>query len=83
MTELITMSLWPRDPTVYEINTWVWLFELREKSGLYVDLASVPSTVWDRIAGRGFDAVWLMGGFATQPCQYRHGQSQREPARRI
>jgi glycosidase len=61
------MPIWPRYPTIYEINTWAWLFELSEKSGRYVDLQSVPSLVWDRIAGRGFDAVWLMGVWQRSP----------------
>jgi hypothetical protein len=47
------LSVWPRYPTVYEINTWVWLSELSQKyaeaverdgnemlsPGLYVELA--------------------------------------------
>jgi hypothetical protein len=56
------MTSWPRFPTIYEINTWVWLFELGEKMGRPVDLRSVPSQEWDGIAAYGFDAVW---GLAT------------------
>ena len=26
------MSTWPRYPTIYEINTWVWLAELSAKA---------------------------------------------------
>lgn len=55
------MQRWPRYPAVYEINTRVWLSELREKFGAALDLGSVPATVWDEIAGFGFDSVWLMG----------------------
>jgi glycosidase len=54
-------SVWPRYPTVYEINTWVWLSDLSRKHGKRIDLASVPPEEWDAIAGYGFDAVWLMG----------------------
>lgn len=46
---------------LYEINTAVWLHHLSLTHGRYIDLASVPTHEWDRIAGRGFDAVWLMG----------------------
>jgi hypothetical protein len=56
-----SMSLWPRYPTLYEINTWVWLGELSRKAGKPVDLGSVPASEWDAIAAYGFDAVWLMG----------------------
>ena len=31
--EVITMSVWLRYPTLYEINTWVWLSELSLKTG--------------------------------------------------
>jgi len=53
--------LLPPYPTLYEINTWVWLSELSKKAGCQIDLGSVPSTEWDAIAALGFDAVWLMG----------------------
>ena len=36
------MPVWPRYPTLYEINTWVWLSELGLKNGRPVDLGSVP-----------------------------------------
>jgi len=55
------MSTWNRFPTIYEINTWVWLSDLEQKYGNNVDLSSVPSAEWDAMAKRGFDAVWLMG----------------------
>jgi hypothetical protein len=55
------VSVWPRYPTVYEINTWVWLSELSQKYGRAVDLSSVPAAEWESIADYGFDAVWLMG----------------------
>ena len=55
------MSEWTRYPTLYEINTWVWLSDLERKYGQKVDLSSVPSSEWDAMAQCGFDAVWLMG----------------------
>ena len=61
------MSSWVRYPSIYEINTWVWLDELARKQGCPVDLASVPPTEWDAIAGFGFDAVWLMGVWERSP----------------
>ena len=61
------MERWPHYPTLYEINTWVWLEELAAKSGTNVDLSSVPSTEWDAIAAYGFDAVWLMGVWERSP----------------
>ena len=61
------MSVWPRYPTIYEINTWVWLAELGQKTGTRVDLGSVPSAEWDAIAKFGFDAVWFMGVWERSP----------------
>ncbi len=61
------MPTWPRYPTLYEINTWVWLWDLRRRYGNSVDLGSVPSTEWDAIAAYGFDAVWLMGVWERSP----------------
>jgi hypothetical protein len=37
------MSTWTRSPTLYEINTWVWLCDLTLEYGKDVDLSSVPS----------------------------------------
>ncbi len=61
------MSVWPRYPTLYEINTWVWLSDLKQKYGKNVDLSSVPSAEWDAMSKRGFDAVWLMGVWERSP----------------
>src|SRR6201992_1775438 len=59
--------LWPRYPSVYEIDTWAWLSDLSEKYGKPIDLASVPSAEWDAIAAYGFNAVWLMGVWERSP----------------
>ena len=61
------MASWSRYPTVYEINTWVWLAELARRSGEKINLGSVPATEWDAIAAYGFDAVWLMGVWERSP----------------
>ena len=61
------MPVWPRYPTLYEINTWVWLSELSLKTGRSVDLGSVPEAEWDAIARFGFDAVWFMGVWERSP----------------
>jgi hypothetical protein len=61
------VSTWPRFPSVYEINTWVWLSDLSQKYQTPIDLSCVPSTEWEAIAGYGFDAVWLMGVWERSP----------------
>jgi len=61
------VPIWPSYPTLYEINTWVWLTDLAAKTDTPVDLSSVPSAEWDTIATLGFDAVWLMGVWERSP----------------
>jgi len=61
------MKTWPMHPVIYEINTWVWLYELGQKHQRPVNLATVPSEEWDQIASRGFDAVWFMGVWERSP----------------
>jgi hypothetical protein len=63
----VGVSVWPRYPTLYEIDTWIWLSELSQKYGKNIPLSSVPSAEWDVIAAYGFDAVWLMGVWERSP----------------
>jgi len=61
------VSVWKKNPTLYEINTWVWLADLSRKYGKTINLSSVPSVEWDGIAAYGFDAVWFMGVWERSP----------------
>jgi len=61
------MPEWPRHPTIFEIDTWVWLSSLSQKLGVRLNLACVPPRDWDAIARLGFDAVWLMGVWQRSP----------------
>jgi hypothetical protein len=63
----MTTPKWTPYPTLYEINTWVWLTELSQTAGRPVDLSCVPADEWDRIAEYGFHAVWLMGVWERSP----------------
>ena len=56
----------PSRPTIYEINTAVWLGELAA-AGRPVDLSTVPAHEWDRLAALRVDAVWLMGVWQRSP----------------
>ena len=58
---------WPNHPSIYEINTWVWLGELTHTEGRTVTLASVPDREWDALAQLGFDVIWLMGVWERSP----------------
>jgi len=61
------MKAWPKDPVIYEINTWVWLHELSQKYKTPMALAEVPAMAWDAIAAWNVDAVWLMGVWERRP----------------
>jgi hypothetical protein len=54
-------------PTVYEINTAVWLHRLGRGRGHPLDLGEVPGSEWDVLAALGVDAVWLMGIWQRSP----------------
>ena len=60
-------AIWPKYPSAYEINTWVWLSDLSRKYKKKIDLSRVPSAEWDAIAAYGFNAVWLMGVWQRSP----------------
>lgn len=61
------LSIWPRYPSLYEINTWVWLSDLTQKYGKHLDLSCIPAPEWDAIAALSFDAVWFMGVWQRSP----------------
>lgn len=60
------VSLPPR-PSIYEINTAVWLERLGRAGTRPLQLAGVPAAEWDRIAAFPVDAVWLMGVWQRSP----------------
>ncbi|MCA1612969.1 MAG: alpha-amylase [Acidobacteria bacterium] len=61
------MNIGTKHPTVFEINTWVWLSELGRAAGRPLTLGGVPQSEIARIAAYGFDAVWLMGVWERSP----------------
>jgi glycosidase len=58
---------WPNQPIIYEINTWVWLYELSQEQGRDITLANIPEKEWETIASLGVDAVWFMGVWERSP----------------
>jgi hypothetical protein len=60
------MRLPPR-PTVYEINTAVWLERLGRDRGRPLALDEVATAHWDALAALPVDAVWLMGVWQRSP----------------
>ncbi len=64
-------------PTIYEINTAVWLGDLSRRLGRPIDLGEVPADEWDRLAALRVDAVWLMGVWQRSPAGL--AIAQRDP----
>jgi hypothetical protein len=54
-----------RYPSLYQINTRVWLTELSGKLGRAATLDDVPDAELDRLAELGFDWVWLLSVWQT------------------
>lgn len=54
-----------RYPTLYQINTRVWLRELSDRLGRPVTLADIPDDFLDRVASLGADYVWFLGLWQT------------------
>ena len=52
-------------PSIYQINTRVWLRSLAAKYGQPISLANVPDEELQRIALLGFDWIWLLGIWRT------------------
>ena len=57
----------PTRPTVYEINTAVWLERLGRQRGRALTLSEVPGDRWDALAALPVDAVWLRASGSAAP----------------
>jgi len=72
----------PRYPSLYQINTRVWLKELSRALGRAATLDDVPDAELDRLAATGFDWVWLLSvwrtGLAGQRASRQNPEWRRE-----
>jgi hypothetical protein len=55
----------PRYPSLYQLNTRVWLTELSEGLGRRATLDDIPDAELDRLAKLGFDWVWFLSVWQT------------------
>ena len=55
----------PHAPSLYQINTRVWLTELSRKLGRPVTLDDIPEAELERLAKVGFDWIWLLSVWQT------------------
>jgi len=61
----------PASPALYQINTRVWLTALGQALGRSATLDDVPDAELDRVAGMGFDWIWLLSVWRTGPAAQR------------
>lgn len=52
-------------PSMFQINTRVWLRELSDRLGRSATLADIPDEFLDQVASMGFDYVWFLGLWQT------------------
>jgi hypothetical protein len=68
----------PRYPSLYQINTRVWLTELSRAFGRPATLDDIPDGELDRLASVGFDWVWFLSIWRTGPAGRRVSRSNPE-----
>lgn len=57
----------PRYPSLYQINTRVWLTDLSAILGRRATLDDIPDTTLDEFERQGFDWIWLLSVWQTGP----------------
>lgn len=66
-----------RYPSLYQINTRVWLTELSQTLGRRATLDDIPDADLDRLAKMGFDWIWFLSVWQTGPAA--QAVSRRNP----
>src|SRR6516165_10452562 len=54
------MATIPHYPSLFQINTRVWLQRLSREAGKRITLADIDDAMVDGFAEKGFDWVWLL-----------------------
>ena len=57
----------PRHPSLYQINTRVWLTALAQSLGRPATLDDITDAELDGLAGMGFDWIWFLSVWQTRP----------------
>ncbi|MBL7849817.1 MAG: hypothetical protein JNN04_02865 [Cyclobacteriaceae bacterium] len=55
----------PKYPSLYEVNTRVWMTQLSQALGRKATLDDIPNQELDRLAELGFDWIWFLGVWQT------------------
>ena len=64
-----------RYPSLYQINTRVWLTELSRVLGKRATLDDIPDAELDRLAALGFDWIWFLSVWQTGPAAQQVSRS--------
>ena len=67
-----------RYPSLYQINTRVWLTELSRSLGRRATLDDIPDGELDALAKKGFDWIWMLSVWQTGPDAQRVSRSNPE-----
>jgi hypothetical protein len=62
-------------PSLYQVNTRVWLTELARRAGRPATLDDVPDEALDHLAGLGVDWIWLLSIWQTGAAAQRVSRS--------
>jgi len=65
----------PASPSLYQINTRVWLTELSQALGKRATLDDIPDAELDRLAAQGFDWIWFLSVWQTGPAAQQVSRS--------
>jgi Alpha amylase, catalytic domain len=65
-------------PSLFQINTRVWLTELSRRIGRPATLDDIPDSEVDRLAHLGFDWIWMLSVWQTGPVAQRVSRSNPE-----
>ena len=68
----------PRHPSLYQINTRVWLTALARSLGRPATLDDIPDAELDGLAGMGFDWIWFLSVWQTGPAGQRVSRTNPE-----
>jgi glycosidase len=63
-------------PSLYQVNTRVWLTELTRELGRPATLDDIPESELDRLADTGFDWIWLLSVWTTGLAGQKVSRSQ-------
>ncbi len=72
------MTIAPRYPSLYQLNTRVWLRRLSRERGKRTTLAEIDDATIDGFALRGFDWIWLLSVWRTGPAGRAISQTKPE-----